>query len=418
MKLIHKLFVLAAITVITGCSSKNQPLVIWTDNVEFASYTELFNASQKDIKAVCIYKENILDSLPAKKGERRPDILAGSWLRSGMHHNQFASAGRVFNDAVNPENFYSSLLESGKRGNTQYLIPVSFNIPVVVFDLNHSDDLKKKGSSTSISVEEIREFSAEFNKTTRDGLYTKMAFAPQWNTDFLYLLLASRGISFTFKSNQILYNTQLLSDYRTYIEEWTTSINTSTNDEKDFAFKYLYTPSYKQVLQNRSLFAFDYSNNIMALPDELISKIDFRWVTSNSKTYAAENDIMAGIYRRSHNKSAAVKFLQWFFNPKNQEQMLKRKTSMNLDTINFGLAGGFSSIREVNERILPVYYHCLMANVPDAQSIKAPGVYPPFWKEIKADIIIPYITAELNHSQNIVSITQQYADWLKARHEE
>ena len=44
------------LALIAGCSKNQEALILWTDNVEFASYVELFNSSQKEVKVAAVYK--------------------------------------------------------------------------------------------------------------------------------------------------------------------------------------------------------------------------------------------------------------------------------------------------------------------------------------------------------------------------
>ena len=89
---------------------------------------------------------------------------------------------------------------------------------------------------------------------------------------------------------------------------------------------------------------------------------------------------MLGIYRDSQNQVGATEFITWFFNSQNQEAMLKRKDNLHLDTELFGIAGGFSSLRDVTEHILPIYYNQLLTNLPPSQMLTVPQKLPARWE--------------------------------------
>ena len=129
-----------------------------------------------------------------------------------------------------------------------------------------------------------------------------MAFAPQWNPEFLYLVLVSKGISFDLHGDTIKYNVPLLESCCDFLIDWTNTINTSCNDERDFAFKYLYTPFNKQVLQQKSLFAYTSSKELLSLSEEQLDKVDFLWFSENDKSPVLEDMVMMGIYKKSKNK--------------------------------------------------------------------------------------------------------------------
>ena len=410
------LLVLLGVFCITSCSRQNhEPLILWTDNAEFASYTELFNASQKDVKVVAVYKTNLADSLPPKKGEKKPDIIAGSWLASGIKRHQFASLNSVFTNGITREMFYRELLEFGKKGKTQYLIPVNFNLGAIVFDINNSDYVE---NTSTLTFDQLKEYSGKYNSKAKDGTYLRMGFAPQWNPDFLYETLVTQGINFTIENNNIKYNLPELERVCNFLKDWTLDMNTSYNSEKDFAFKYLYTPYNKQVLQQKSLFAYTTSDKLLALSDDQLTNIDFRWFVYTDKSPVQEDITMMGIYKKSKNKSGAKQFIQWFMKSESQEQMIKRRVQMNLDTNTFGIAGGFSSIPYVNEFILPLYYKNLLAKVPSASITMAPYSYPSNWNQIKNEVIIPYLLAQVNNSKNTDSLADYYTDWLSQNKED
>ena len=392
-----------------GCSKgKQEIIVLWTDNVEFASYAEIFISSQDSVKVAVVYKEDALSELPVAKGKTGPDLIASSYITSGISKHYFASLNGLFSDRFARESFYPSLLEAGKKGKTQYLIPVNFNIGALVYDVNNSE---LTDSSDTITYEQIKEISKKFNMLSKDNLYTKMAFAPQWNPDFLYKVLAEEEIKFNFQKGTIKYNIPLTENCCQFLIDWTNSINTSCNDEKDFSFKYLYTPYNKQILQQKSLFAYTTSDRLLSLSEEQLDKIDFCWLSKNGQSVAEENNMMMGIYKKSKAKKACQTFITWFMTEEAQSKMLKRKIDMNLDTNTFGIASGFSSLISVNEHIFPVFYKCLLAKVPSNSSIKAPAAYPRQWETIKRDVLIPYLKSALEGKTDSQTLSKMYTDW-------
>ena len=63
-------------------SAYENPVIIWTNRSEFASYVELFNASQNDCKAIVVYKNSPAESFPVPKDETPPDLVIGPWLKN------------------------------------------------------------------------------------------------------------------------------------------------------------------------------------------------------------------------------------------------------------------------------------------------------------------------------------------------
>lgn len=405
-----------SILFIEGCSKNNsEVLILWTDNVEFASYAELFNSSQNDVKVAAVYKSDIISSLPVEKGHTNPDICAGSYLSSGISKHYFKRLNGIFSDKLKPTAFYPGLLNFGKKGGSQYLLPVNFNLGAMVYDINNSDYVS--GTDT-INFDQIKESSSKFNLKNKENIYSKMGFAPQWNPDFLYEIITANNISFAYQNETIKFNIPQFEATLDYIKTWTNEINTSFVDEKDFSFKYLYTPYNKQVLQQKSLLAYATSDSLLSLSEEQLDKMDFKWLSVNSKLTALENATMIGIYKKSKNKAACKKFIQWFMTKEAQEMMLKRKIDMNLDTNTFGIANGFSSLIEVNEHVFPIYYKCLLAKIPLSTQIKEPHVYPSDWKTIKNDVLYPFVITNLEGKNEISDFAKNYAEWKNQIKEE
>ena len=147
---ISSLFIyLSSAIFFTGCSkseSRNltvyqqDRIVIWTSCREFAQYIELFNRHHKDNCAILVYKENPALSIPPAKDETPPDIIVGSWLRTDAPQKTFKSLDYLFDTKkLSSEIFYPQLLESGKRKQVQYLLPVSFNLPAVIFSTENKE---------------------------------------------------------------------------------------------------------------------------------------------------------------------------------------------------------------------------------------------------------------------------------------
>jgi hypothetical protein len=88
---------------------------------------------------------------------------------------------------------------------------------------------------------------------------------------------------------------------------------------------------------------------------------------------------------------------------------------MHLNTTTFGISGGFSSIKGVNERVFPTYYNPLLANIPVASYIEPPPVLPLRWRSMEARVVIPYLTDAINtgNASGIKSMEDRIADWNK-----
>ena len=218
-----------------GCKTQdNSPdtFIIWTDREEFVSYSELFNSIQDKTKAVIVYKKRLASSLPPAKDEEKPDLIAGSWLKNDSTRKLFRPLDSLLSkDSIDVSTLYAPLVEYGKIFGSQYLLPVSFNLPLFVFSSKNEDKIPNQHS---LSLEQIKELAGDFNAVNKKGFYTKMGFAPSWDDEFLYEVAKKFGPCFKQKGNGFVWDEKKLSEAVEYIRAWTAEKNSSTTAEQDF----------------------------------------------------------------------------------------------------------------------------------------------------------------------------------------
>ena len=56
----------------------------------------------------------------------------------------------------------------------------------------------------------------------------------------------------------------------------------------------------------------------------------------------------------------------------------------------FGVAGGFSSLRSVNEEIFPSFFPALVGHAPPAAALVAPPVPPQGWPALVSEVLTPW----------------------------
>lgn len=409
-------------TLFFSCKKKAEVITIWTDRAEMASCVELFNLTNDGVKATIVYRERLATSLPPAKDEERPDIVLGSLLKNSRMAENFSALNSIFqkegkkNQAgkIDRNSFYKPLLDYGKDGESQLLIPVSFNLPIMIFS-NLNRNLVSE--NYVIELDEIRETAAKFNKANGNGIYTNMGYAPSWNANFIYTAAKMNGVDFHETLDTLVWNESALSMTVDYLKEWTAEKNTSTNAEQDFSFKYLFTPSYKQISSGRCLFAYSTTDEFFSLAPEQIVDTDFRWLTREGTIFAEDDITTAGIYRKSAKKSAAKKFLAWLLSEETQRKILDRNAKMGLGSNTFGICHGFSSIKSVNERHFPAYYTNLIGNLPGESAIQAPFALPPRWQSMKERVLIPYLSevtkTDDEKTENIQTIEARLKNWSK-----
>jgi len=401
---------LLPIILLTSCGNSS-PVVIWTDRPEMVSYVEFFNVAQNKAKAVVVYKEKLASSLPPAKDEQNPDIVIGSFLRNSRIKKNFASLDRVFNRrGINPDSIYAPLLEYGKINGRQYLIPLSFNMPMMIFAQKNHDLIPE---SMTIDPDRIRDSASLFNQKSKENVFLRMGYAPSWDANFIFHMAKMNGIDFSEKGNVFSWNAYSLADTIEYTKKWSQDKNGGTSQEQDFAFKYLYAPSYKLVSSDRCLFAYIKSDDFFNISSEQTENIAFHWLGKGDKIFVNDDMTSLGLYRKTKNSHSAYEFINWFFSEATQKNLLERAFRMDLDTQTFGICSGLSSIKSVNERVFPSFYKTLLGKMPAESNLVAPLPLPSRWESLKERVIIPYLSEVTSTDSTVAikSMDERIAAW-------
>jgi len=123
---------LAFICLVTCALRNSNTLVLWTDRPEFAIYAQYFNAVQDRYKVEVRFFDSPAQRLMEEDGH--PDIVVASWLNSAQVRPYFRRLDHLFGrDGLSRSSFYQRLLTLGTIDGRQFLLPVSYNIPAMVF---------------------------------------------------------------------------------------------------------------------------------------------------------------------------------------------------------------------------------------------------------------------------------------------
>jgi hypothetical protein len=384
--------------------------VLWTDRPEFAFYGEYFNSSQD------LYKIEIhCFPSPAEKltntGEY-PDIVAGSWLKSASTRNLFRPLDYLFKDGLIAEqSFYPRLLSLGRIEGKQYLLPVSFNLPALVFAPENGFLLS---NSFTIAPEEIKKISQEFNTIEGNGFFSRMGFSPAWNDEFLFVMATLFDASFR-EASPVAWNPQALEAVIAYIRAWITEANTGIEAVDDFVFKYFYDPPAKLVISARIFFTYMKSSEFFTLAPEQRANLNFRWIAENDTIPLSEETVYYGIYRKGRAKKAATAFTEWFFREETQRLFLEMSKKNRMNETHFGIGGGFSAMQTVTEQIFPQFYPGLLGHIPPEAFLSPPNILPQNWMTLKERVVLPYLRDRIRHDspQEMRSLEKQISEWVR-----
>ncbi len=356
-----------------------------TDVPQMALYAAAFNTAQNRYRINVSYDEHVAESLDS--GTQKPALVIGRYLKNSLSRSNFQSLDHLFSELViNQSLFYPSLLELGMAEGRQILLPVSFNLPLIVFDRKYEPTML---DGFVLDLLELEKKGAELNKSGKAS-FTNMGFGPRWSTEFLYSTMELFGAAFK-EGTPLKWNQAGLENGLAYIRAWSERANGSAAKEDEFQFKYLYLPEYASVEEGRIGYAAMNSADFFVVSEERRSSLSFRLLSKDGVVPIDEDLVYAGICRKGVGKQAAEAFLTWFYAEETQRSILEEAKRYRSMESSFGIAGGFSAVRAVNDKLFPLYYPSLLGKMPPAQYLKTPNVLPAMWPEIKNTIVLPFL---------------------------
>lgn len=394
----------------SGCTlfRGNGTAELWTNSPEFAAYVESFNAQNEDYRIELVYKPSPGASI--RRENTPPDIVfSRSFTGTGIETDFMPLDRLMDNERIDPGLFYPELLNRGYRKGKQYLLPVSFTLPALMFP---SDLELPDGNTFFLSYESIREPARTFNKLDESPL--RMGFSPRWSTDSMYVNALLFGADFrTGENGTLAWNDNELQMSIAYIRDWSDSVNGGAETEDYFTSRYLYDPGFSLI--NRGVILFHYTDitSFDAIPANAQQKLDFRWIARDFKIPVLDDILYAGVPRYARNRKAAFAFLEWFFDPDTQKKLLAETRFKRIRT--FGIAGGFSSLRTVNDRYFPQQYPILVGKIPSPISLSFPGIMPLEWTDIRQSALGPWLNRQTDGSSPPQSFRNAFSTWMLQR---
>lgn len=400
--------------------------VIWTDKVEVVSYCELFNASQDKYRLIVEYKKNPAEEI-LKRGAS-PDIVIASFLKGSATLGKFSSLDYLLKNDIDVSLFYEELLSLGNIDGVQYLLPVSFNLPTIIFSISNRHLLE---DNFLISFEELKKLSAQLN-IKKKNTYTKLSFAPRWEEDLLYIAMQGMEADFeedTTKENikdlqegakmkgTFKWNEENLNKAIEYLKAWSKEANENSQIEDEFKFKYLYDVPYLSVSNGFCSFYYMSTERLFSIAKDKMENLDFRYLDFGGRVPCEDDILYAGIMANSKNKKASETFFVWFYTPSVQQQLLMKNINENVFTKEFGIAGGFSSLKPITEKAFPKYYPLLLSHLPPTNALKTPRILPNNWKLLKEEILYPYLLeatyyTDSDNSPSSLSLKDRITAWV------
>ena len=400
----------AAITAVSCAPQGGRTAILWSDRAEFAFYGEYFNTAQDQYKIEMRYYDFPAERLK-DNGAYSPDIVAGSWLKSASTRVFFRPLDKHFRkNALQKSAFFPRLLAMGNIDGKQYLLPVSFNAPVVIF-------ARDRGALLSnpfiIGFEEMQKLGKDYNAET-GGIYTRMGFSPGWDSEFLFLTATLFNASFR-EADPLAWDSSALESAMSFAWEWTRETNSGVQAVDDFTFKYFYDPPAQLAISGRILFTCMDSDHFFTLGEDQRNNLDFRWLSQHNTIPLVESSVYIGLSKKGRGKKAADAFLRWFFSTDTQRYLLEQSRQNRMMEISFGIGGGFSALRPVTEQVFPLFYPGLLGHMPPEDFLSPANILPGSWMTLKERVILPYLHDRARQETNdgVYQLERRLADWLR-----
>lgn len=359
--------------------------VVWTDVPELALAVEAYDATRDPSGTAIVtlrWKPDLAAALATAADP--PALAVGRYLGSSPAKGSFASLEYLLGPGrLDRRAFYPELLAAGLVGGRRVLLPLSFDLPVIAF----AKGSPAQGDGFTLSLRDLLAPSAAFNRR-EGGAYSRMGFSPRWDGAFLVSALQAGGAAFA-EGRELSWSEAGLLSALGEIVDWSDRANGPAALEEDFQFKYLVSPPYRYIKEGRALFASMRASALFLLPEERRAELDFRYFARDGRVAVAEGPVCAALIRGAPGRVGAEAFLRWLLSPEAQRAILERSRRARALDLAFGVAGGFSSIRSVNEELLPAYFPALVGHAPPAL-LAAPATLPEDWPELVAAVIAPW----------------------------
>ncbi|MBN2531405.1 MAG: hypothetical protein JXB88_00865 [Spirochaetales bacterium] len=373
------LLLLSSYLLLSSCALfNNKKVTLLTHNPEILAYVEVFNASQDAYHVEVLYTSEPVNILMGKGDP--VDIIVGEWLASPLPMKKCLSLNSLLkNNRINPDSFYPELLQLGIYNKEQKVLPLNFTLSAIIYDKKTEISVN---SDIFIYLENMKASSLEYNSAKNNRLL-KIGFSPFWNDDFIYLTTILFGVNFRRGIDTYLtWDADALTKATAFLKDWINEIPGGYSSERVFSKKYLTIPPYQLIKEKQILYFSLNSRDLYKIPPEKFEYLDFKWLSYDNKIAVQDDILFIGIPDKSRNKNGGKAFISWLFNPVIQDKLLEINHFKKLDGV-FGLAGGFSSLKEVNITSLPRHYPLFTNHIPLSDSIIFPGNFPDDWQRNK-----------------------------------
>jgi hypothetical protein len=383
---------LLPLAVLVGCGvgdggddGNRRIVTVWTDAPELAAYVEAFNVVSSTWKVELVFVDRQDVALASTTAP--PDLAFGRWLNSPRLLGDLLAFDPLFRDGtLSEQSFYGELLRLGKLEGRQLAIPFSFNLPVIVYrGADQPADLDR----FVMDVDTLRALGSEYVAGSSTGL-TRIGFSPLWDPDFMIYIAAIRGAGLIADAEgALVVDAPALSGVTALAREWVATSHGGSERDRGFVAAFFHQPMYQLIIDGRIRFYLADLATYFGIPDEKRQQLDFRWLAVDEVIPVSEDVRWFAQPTGGGNGAGVREFLTWILDAEVQQLLLRQAQFKRLRV--FGLTDGLSALREVNERVMPLFHEFLIGRLPSELQLRFLGPVPTDWERLKEDVVAPWL---------------------------
>ncbi|OQX29278.1 MAG: hypothetical protein B0D92_04560 [Spirochaeta sp. LUC14_002_19_P3] len=377
-----------------SCSKAPSKLLILSDKSELAGAAEIYTALHPDIQITLRHVPYISASVLS---EHAADIVIGDDINSEAILTMLAPA-----DISTP--VYPVLASAGKHGKQEALIPLAFNLPLIV---GRREVMKELPDPVIIRQADIRTLEEKFVRRDRYGRLSNLGFSPSWNpASYLDLLILEYRISELIFEDMHGFD-ELFVRVRDELSDWISSSAGSPDADFEFTRRYYYLPGDVLIANKRTLFTRMSFADWIAIPGTAAENLAIRYFAGD-RVIPVQSVTWGGIGKNSPAKRQAAEFLQWLLTPDVQTQLMDRWEKDGLTV--FGFLNGLSSIPQVNQTAVVERFPAIRGMLPENHFLFAMPILPDRWSRIRNEVIVPWFNSAL-YTENAAKLSEYYDKW-------
>ena len=375
--------VILLLVLLTSCDqATNRVSTLWTNVPEMAAYVEKFNASQREWQILVEYQENPVPLLLTPG--RKADLVVARNLSTAAVRDVMVPLDFLFDGGnLAKAGFYRRILEGGQQGDRLKLLPVSFDLPILVFSQVHQPELP----GLTVDLGTLAILSRQFEAAQDTKNRRRMGLSPRWESFGLTMLLL-QGAAFQENfQGELSWDSNKLAEGLESIRTWS---SLAPETAAEFQFKYLQGDPGPSLVSQRIQFYPSSLAQFLSRPWDERRGLDFRFIDQGNRIAALDNVVWAGIPSSSLTRGASERFLSWFFLVETQNKLIAQGRAD--DDRTFGLARGLPTLSSVNAALVQTYPE-MAGRLPPVDQVLFWNSLPPDWPLLKSRILKPWLDA-------------------------